>query len=181
MTLQQYRSYKIVLAVILSVIFSQAIIFKNYLIPIALMIAGSLLLMLLRRRVTEIVADERDYAIGGKSAMFAIQIYGWLAAVSMFVFYALRDRNPAYEPIGLTLAFSTCLLMLLYSFIFRYHNRVSTSDKKSGFFVLAVIISVFLAIFGIRLFSGEDDWICKEGKWVKHGNPSFPAPTGECK
>jgi hypothetical protein len=34
---------------------------------------------------------------------------------------------------------------------------------------------------GLRLISGEDDWICSDGSWVKHGNPSQPIPSAECK
>jgi len=32
----------------------------------------------------------------------------------------------------------------------------------------------------IRLFSGEDNWICQNGEWVKHGMPNAPKPTGIC-
>jgi hypothetical protein len=34
--------------------------------------------------------------------------------------------------------------------------------------------------FGIRFLSGEDDWICQNGAWVKHGMPRAPAPTTPC-
>ena len=27
----------------------------------------------------------------------------------------------------------------------------------------------------------ENSWLCENGEWVKQGNPSIPAPTGECK
>jgi len=45
-------------------------------------------------------------------------------------------------------------------------------------FVILLLVGVFLAI---RLFSGEDNWICENGVWVKHGHPSGPVPTGTCK
>lgn len=32
----------------------------------------------------------------------------------------------------------------------------------------------------MRFFSGEDNWICENGKWIKHGNPSNPPPSKEC-
>jgi len=123
MTLKQYKIIKLVFVFALAFIFSQAIYFKNFLIPIALMIVSSLVLMLLRRRVKGVLADERDYALGGKAALWAIQIYGWLAASGMFVLYSLRDRNVIYEPVAITLAFSSCILMIMYALIFRYLNR----------------------------------------------------------
>lgn len=46
-------------------------------------------------------------------------------------------------------------------------------------FFLALIIGAWLFL---RFVIGgpEDDWICVENQWVKHGNPSFPMPTGGC-
>lgn len=52
---------------------------------------------------------------------------------------------------------------------------------KNKIFLAIIIPVVLLAIvFAIKLFSGEDDWICKGGEWVKHGNPSAVQPTGPC-
>lgn len=124
MTLKKYQQIKIVLVVIISIIFSQALIFNNFVIPIVVVVVSSLILMRLRRQIKEIVADERDFTIGGRSALLAIQIFSWTAAISMFVLYSLRETNPNYEPIATTLAFSTCLLMILYSVIFHFYNKV---------------------------------------------------------
>jgi hypothetical protein len=46
--------------------------------------------------------------------------------------------------------------------------------------VVAVLVVLFLIIIGVRLISGEDNWICKNGNWVKHGNPSATMPTTPC-
>ena len=47
-----------------------------------------------------------------------------------------------------------------------------------------LLISLFLisAIFLARFLVGgnEDNWICQNGEWVKHGNPSSPKPEGGC-
>lgn len=181
MTLKKYQRIKLILTFVLAFVFSQAIILKSYLPPIVLLIAVYLLLLLLRRQVKEIVADERDYATAGKAALLAMQIYSWVAVIGMLIFYACRDINPAYEPIAMVLAFSTCLLMLLYAVIFRYYNKISLSDKKLWYAVFIFIIFFVLAIATLRLFSGEDNWICKNGQWIKHGQPDFPAPTIPCK
>lgn len=39
---------------------------------------------------------------------------------------------------------------------------------------------VGVVILGIRLWSGEDNWICQNGEWTKHGNPSAQKPTEPC-
>jgi len=51
--------------------------------------------------------------------------------------------------------------------------------------VLRVIIIIILIIFVwaiIRFVIGgpEDDWICVDNEWVKHGVPSAPMPTEPC-
>lgn len=44
-------------------------------------------------------------------------------------------------------------------------------------FILIVLLAI---VFAVRLFSGEDDWICAGGEWVKHGYPSAAQPTSPC-
>jgi hypothetical protein len=46
--------------------------------------------------------------------------------------------------------------------------------------ILASIILVALIIAVIRFSSPEDDWMCKNGTWVRHGNPSGPSPITLC-
>ncbi len=52
---------------------------------------------------------------------------------------------------------------------------------KNKIIVLVIALVIFLSIFTLRLFSGEDNWICQKGQWIKHGNPSASAPTTLCK
>lgn len=181
MTLKKYQQIKLAIVVVIAVIFSQSIFYNNYLIPIVTLIISSLVLILLRHQVKEVIADERDYALAGKSASWAIQIYSWIAVIAMFILYAFKNLNPSYEPIALTLAYSTCALMLIYSLIFKFINKVKFTPNKSKFIIFVVILAIFLGIFTIRLFSGEDNWVCQKGEWVQHGHPDFPAPTVPCK
>lgn len=181
MTVKKYQRIKLMFVVLIATIVSQSIVYKNYVVPIITMIVSTLILLYMRRTVKEVVADERDYAVGGKSALLAIQIYAWMAIVPMFILYGLRDRNPVYEPIAMTLAFSTCILMLLYATIFRYYNKTGFTDKKLIYTAIVLVLFLILSIMGTRIFSGEDDWVCSNGQWVKHGNPSFTAPSIECK
>lgn len=181
MSLKQYQRVKLIIVVLIAMVFSQSIINRNYLIPIATLIVSALVLLMLRKRVKEIVADERDYELGGKAALLAIQIYSWLATLVMFVLYALRDMNPAYEPIAMALAFSTCVLMLTYSLIFNYFCHYSMSRKRWIYIICAGLLFLVILVGGARLIFGEDDWICDNGNWVKHGSPSFPHPDIECK
>lgn len=51
-----------------------------------------------------------------------------------------------------------------------------------GTLIRTIIIFVVLVIgiLLVRLLSPEDSWICADGAWAKHGNPSPPAPLTGC-
>lgn len=50
---------------------------------------------------------------------------------------------------------------------------------KKILIVIGIIIFVWMFL---RFVIGgpEDDWICVDGQWEKHGVPSAPMPEGEC-
>lgn len=181
MTNEQYKKIRLAITVIVAIIFGQSLVLNNYIIPIITLVVASLIILLIRRRVKDIISDERDIALGGKSALLAIQIYSWIAVIVMFVLYSYRNYNPSYEPISMTLAYSTCLLMLIYSISFRFYNKEKFSKNNKKFIVFVILLAIFMAFFSIRFFSGEDNWVCENGRWVRHGNPSFEAPSIECK
>lgn len=180
MNQKTYQTWRIIIVFILAMVFSQSIVRGNYIIPVVLMVTASLILWYIRGRVKGVLADERDYAMAGKAALLAIQVFGWLAAVATLIFYSQRAVNPMYETIGLTLSYSVLFLFLVYGVVFRYYNKFKFDKKKIYLFVVVLIVLLF-TVFGVRLFSGEDDWICKDGQWQKHGNPSFAVPNVECK
>ncbi len=54
--------------------------------------------------------------------------------------------------------------------------------KPPKFFIIIVILLVLLFVAAIvaRLSSPEDTWLCQDGQWVKHGQPSSSMPTTPC-
>lgn len=55
-----------------------------------------------------------------------------------------------------------------------YNKRIFFRRYKRKFFIsICIFILVLLAVFVIRFFLGEDDWIKdSKGIWIKQGNPS---------
>jgi len=51
---------------------------------------------------------------------------------------------------------------------------------KKGWIILAVVAVVCSAVLAVRFLSGEDTWICKNGEWIKHGNPKAEKPVKGC-
>ncbi len=180
MTLKQFKIVKILVVIGLSILVSQSIFFHSPIWAIMGIACATIFLLYCRGFVKEIIADERDYEIGGKAARIAMQIFCWFATALMIIFYSQHDLNPMYEPIAIILAYSVCFLMLVYVLIFRFYDKIIFLKDKMIYQIVGIIILIILIIFGIRLLSGEDDWICQNGQWIKHGNPSFPAPSIEC-
>jgi uncharacterized membrane protein len=83
----------------------------------------------LRRRVSEVISDERDYYIAGNAARWTISIYAILAAFGSIVLMALRKTNPSLELLGSTLAYSACFVMLLQSALFYFFAKKDHGKK----------------------------------------------------
>lgn len=46
---------------------------------------------------------------------------------------------------------------------------------------IIIILAAAAVMASIRFLSGNEDvWICQNGEWIKHGNPSAPKPIIEC-
>lgn len=53
--------------------------------------------------------------------------------------------------------------------------------KKIITIIIAVVVIAAVWFFiGFVIGGPEDDWICVDGEWVKHGAPSAPMPTEPC-
>lgn len=181
MTIKQFRTIQLFLVMVLAGVVGWATVRQNYVIPIVATALTVMLLFYLQNRVKEIIADERDYEIGGKAARLAISVFAWLMIIVMFALLAFRGQSPDFEMLAVALGYSVCLLMVIYSFFIRYYNKIAFLEKKIAYVVVGVLLILLLAIFGLRLISGEDGWLCQDGHWVKHGQPSSPMPTLECK
>ncbi|VVB80194.1 Uncharacterised protein [uncultured archaeon] len=57
------------------------------------------------------------------------------------------------------------------------------NEKKSKIvatIILVALLILFATLFVIKFFGPEDNWICEDGTWIKHGNPSSGMPTTPC-
>jgi len=51
---------------------------------------------------------------------------------------------------------------------------------KKSYFLLIIVIIIILTALVLRLIGPEDTWICRNGEWIKHGEPRDPQPTTGC-
>jgi len=53
--------------------------------------------------------------------------------------------------------------------------------SKKIVLIISIIVLIAAAVVIILLMRGnEDTWLCQNGQWVMHGNPSAPMPTSGC-
>jgi uncharacterized membrane protein len=96
----------------------------NYLLPLAAVLAGMALKYLCRRRVTEVIEDELIYRIAEKASYQTLRVSLVAMAVIAAIFIALSKNGPAaLEHIGLTLAFTVCVLLIVHIFFYSYYSR----------------------------------------------------------
>ena len=90
------------------------------LVPLAF-IAGIALLHLGRRRVTEVIEDERIYRISEKASRRTLQVFGVSIALMGVTLIVLRESME----VGLTLSYSAIALLILYLIFYGYYSRRS--------------------------------------------------------
>lgn len=180
MTAKQFSIFRLMLAAILAGVVSMSVVINNYLVPIIAVVTALVLMIFMKKKVKEVMEDERDYQIAGKAARYAMTIFSAMAGLMTILFFALRQTNQSFELVGSVLAYSVCALLIFYSLIFNYLSRDSGGKRRFWYMLLIFIVVLIILVFGLRLFSGEDNWICQDGQWIKHGQPSAPSPTIPC-
>ncbi|MFA5009770.1 MAG: DUF2178 domain-containing protein [Patescibacteria group bacterium] len=180
MTLKQFQIVKLTIAALVAGTISYSITVDNYIVPMISIAFSIILLVYLRSRVKEVIADERDYEIGGHAARWAMMIFSWTAVIAMFLLYYEKALNPTFEVVAYVLAYAVCVLMLLYSLLFRYYDQIRFMKRRTYYIIAGVVLLIIVAIMGLRFFSGEDTWMCQNGQWVEHGHPSASMPTTNC-
>jgi hypothetical protein len=53
-------------------------------------------------------------------------------------------------------------------------------NKKTRNIILLILAVALCVIVVLKLAGNEDDWLCVNGQWIKHGQPSAPMPPGGC-
>lgn len=127
MNKKQFLIIKLVVVMLLAFICGLAIQSQNYIIPIFALIAAASFIMILSKKVGEVMADERDFLLAGKSARITIITYSFISAIAAIILMALRNNHPGFELVGSTLAYSVCSLLILQALLFKFFNK---KDEK---------------------------------------------------
>ncbi len=190
MTTKKYGQYRLIIVILLSVGISSLVSSGNYLIPLIGVVLAMIILYSLRQQVQGVLADECDYSLAGQAARYSLFAFSLILTFGFFILMQFAGDNQELRNLAMVFSYLVCALLLINAGIFQYlHMRLqlqsSKLDRKMKLraITLYLIIALFIAsiiVGGLRLFSGEDTWICRDGQWQQHGQPDSPMPTSAC-
>lgn len=122
MTIKKYTFLKLLIVMLISALTSYSISIQNYFLPIPIILGLAAFLYIIRSKVTDVMADERDYKIAGQAARYTLFVFSLLGVVLMFILLNLGINNNLYQILGNALASTVCLVMLINAGIFKWLN-----------------------------------------------------------
>ena len=125
MTKSQYRNCRIAIALVLSLIISWSVQSGNGFISAIAVVVASFVLLACRKQVKDVLFDERDLQIVGRSTRVSISIFGIGGAMISLYLMNFEHTNHDYYIIGQTTAFLVCLLLIINNLVYVYYNKTS--------------------------------------------------------
>jgi uncharacterized membrane protein len=123
MTFRAYRVVKLIIVLMLVAVTVVSIDYSIAWIPIPAGLVAVLIMLLTRRRVKEIVVDERNYVIANRASRFTFQVGAIIMAFVGVTLEALSGSGHAeFEPYAITLILSATGLLVIYIFSTLYHS-----------------------------------------------------------
>jgi uncharacterized membrane protein len=125
MTYNTFKIGRISLAALIAIAAAVAIVLGIVYILLAALVAGMAALVVLRRRVVEVVEDERTYAVAYRAARLTVVIVGVGTAVAGAILLALarQDFTSTLAQVGFALEYVTCALLVINYIAYYYYSR----------------------------------------------------------
>jgi uncharacterized membrane protein len=123
--IESYRKWRVAIIALVGCVAAVAVIIGNTYVLIGGVVVGMLALLLLRRGVTQVVHDERNYTIAYRAARLTMAITGVGMALSGAILITLNRHSLASTPaqIGFALEYVTCGLLIINVLAYSYYNR----------------------------------------------------------
>ena len=124
MSVKAYRLWIAAITIIVVGLVGWGVATGNAFIPAPAVIAGVVILCFCRKRLKVVVEDERIHRIGDQASRRTIEIALIAMAVIGSTLIALSsDGRPELELIGVTLGYSVCSILVLYTILYNYFSR----------------------------------------------------------
>jgi uncharacterized membrane protein len=126
MTRRTFKISTIIIAIALALIVGWSITAGNAYIPVIAVFLALGVKYLVRKSTRDVIQDERTRHINEKASALTVQIFIPLAALAAIVLISLRQYfSPEMYAAGNTLAFFSCIVMLVHVALYSYFNRKS--------------------------------------------------------
>lgn len=129
---KRFTLYSIIIVMAVGALVGSATSSGNMILPVLAMFTGIVMLRALKRRVNEVIEDERTYRVSEKASRRTLETFGILTALVGEVLIVLGNKGIAdVAQAGYTLAHAVCFLLLLYMAFYGYYNRKYGDDGGS--------------------------------------------------
>jgi len=130
MSVKTYRLLILAITIIVAGLVGWGVLIGNAFIPAPAVIAGAAILYFCRRRLKVVVEDERIHRIGDQASRRTIEIALIAMAVVASTLLALStDERPELGTVGVTLGYSVCSILVLYTILYNYFSRKYSGKK----------------------------------------------------
>ncbi|MBU2562736.1 MAG: DUF2178 domain-containing protein [Nanoarchaeota archaeon] len=118
---KQYRFYKLLIVLVLAAIVGASVSAGNFVLPLALFLVALILMFVLRKKVDEVLVDERVNKIAGRASRIVLSVSVVIMALSGMVLIAIRESYPEYLITGYVFSYFACGMLFLYVILFKYY------------------------------------------------------------
>jgi uncharacterized membrane protein len=124
MSYKTFRTWQAIMGMVIGAVTAVSVVLGIWIIPIPVIILGVLVITLLRRRVKDIVADERTHVMAEKAARltFQIAVIG-IAAIGVILLTVSHGESPALTQVGFAFEYAVCALLIINTLAYTYYNR----------------------------------------------------------
>jgi len=102
-----------------------SVFLEIWIVPIVTVVIAILVMLVLRRMVKEVYADERTYNIAYKASRLTVVIIGILMPVAgaVLIVLARHDLSSARAQVGFALEYATCGLLIVHYIAYYYYSH----------------------------------------------------------
>jgi uncharacterized membrane protein len=124
MSYNTFRKWQAIMGMIIGGVTGASVGLGNWIAPIITIIICISVMMVLRRRVKEIVADERTSTVAEKAARLTLQVVAIGMAIIGAIFLIIgRGESSTLTQTGFALEYATCALLVINYIAYHYYNK----------------------------------------------------------
>jgi len=121
---RRFTYYQAAIGVFVGALIGWSVVAGNVLLSVVAIVVGMTADYLCKKRVTEVVEDEMILRISERASRRSLQVFITIAGVAGALLVALKSvKYVQLVQAGYALAFSACVLLILYLTFYGYYSR----------------------------------------------------------